>query len=549
MLKHNDPGVIYSPLPEKLPGRSLTLVKGACEVSGDRGWFGEFPDEEITLSLHRWSWLLRGVTDDPVAMSGDQGLALMRSWIRQCLDAPDFAADAYSTGERIVNGSLFLLLASEQEMPSDLTAAFKRMGRQVAENLEYHRSGQTGNHAFNNARALLFAGLVAKLPGAVDLAIAISKERLPKLVTSDGFLREGSSHYQFLFTRWVLEMLWIATREGHEAFVQLLTPYAGLLVQRCWFFLIQGETDGRWRIPLIGDVSPDFPPDWLLSLPWSTLACGIHRPDKLPQPPPQRGWKDLFGAVEGYGTSAPDEVSSFPESGWFRITHRPWTVFVRAQSHRGGSEASHSHHDLGSFELFCDGAKILADGGRLDYTCSPLSLYGKSALSHNTLLIDGLGPTCDGPSWLADRYRAVQVDTEVIQSGESRCITIKHDGFMRFAGDPIFHQRRIRLTRDGCWIEDWLDGKGSHRLQTRFHFAPDIELYRVPDHGWKLGDSGLRFLPALLADVVEQSGQFSQPFGGVFFPTYGGQDNSKTLDLSDTVNLPVSLTHALISEP
>jgi hypothetical protein len=299
---------------------------------------------------------------------------------------------------------------------------------------------------------------------------------------------------------------------------------------------------------LIGDVSPDFPPGWLLGLPWSSLACGVYRPDRLPQPPQQRGWKDLFGTIEGYGTSSSDDVASFPKSGWFRIDHQPWTVFVRAGSHDGGIQADHSHHDLGSFVLFRDGVKILADSGRLDYTCSPLSLYGKSALAHNTLLINGLGPTCDGPSWLDDCYRAVQVDTEVIRRGENTFVTIKHDGFVRFACNPIFHQRHIRLSHAGFWIDDQLDGKGAHRLQVRFHFAPGIELHRDPPHGWKLGDSGLRFVPDLLSEMGVQSGQASPPFGGLCFPAYGCQDNSKTLDLSDIVNLPVSFTHALILE-
>ncbi len=548
MLNHADPGVIYRPLPQKLPHRSLILAKGSFEVDGDPDWFKEFSDEEITVSLHRWNWLLHGLTDDPAPMSRDQGLALMRSWIRQCENRPGFTVDAYSTGERIVNGSLFLLLTSQQEIPSDIAAAFKRMGRQVAANLEYYRSGQTGNHAFTNARALLFAGLVAKLPGAVDLALAISNERLPKLVTSDGFLREGSSHYHFLFTRWVLEMLWLSTRAGHETFVQLLVPYAKLLVLQCWFFLVRSEVGNRWQIPLIGDVSPDFPPGWLLGLPWSSLACGVFRPDKLAQAPQQRGWNDLFGTVEGNGTSSPDGVASFPKSGWLRIDHQPWTVFVRAQSHQGSPEAGHSHHDLGSFALFCDGVPIITDSGRLDYTCSPLGLYGKSALAHNTLLIDGLGATCDGPSWMSDRYRAVRVDMEVIREVGNMVVTIKHDGFSRLAGNPIVHQRRLRLDRTGFWIDDRLDGKGAHRLQTRFHFAPGVELHCAPHRGWRLEGSSLRFVPDSFSDVVVQSGQASQPCGGLFFPAYGCQDNSKTLDLSDIVNLPVSYTHALIRE-
>lgn len=547
LLASPESSIVVAPAVSILPGK-LKLSVGWLEHEGRPDWAAAFPDQEITVSLHRWNWLLRGVTDESPKITRDQGLALIRSWLRDCLGNESFGHDAYSTGERIVNGSLFLLHSGDGGIPPDIQSAFQYMGRQVATHLEYYEGHLTGNHAFNNARALLFAGELALLPNAVEVAMTVICNRLPVLVTRDGFLREGSSHYHFLFTRWVLEMLWLATRVGHETFVRLLVPYARLLVMRCWFFLVRSEVGNCWQIPLIGDVSPDFPPGWLLGLPWSSLACGVYRPDKLPQPPQQRGWNDLFGTVEGHGTSSPDEVASFPKSGWLRIDHQPWTVFVRAGSHDGGIQAGHSHHDLGSFVLFRDGVQILADSGRLDYTCSPLSLYGESALAHNTLLINGLGPTCDGPSWLADCYRAVQVDTEVVRRGESTFVTIKHDGFVRFAGNPIFHQRHIRLSYDGFWIEDQLDGKGAHRLQARFHFAPGVELHCDPHRGWKLGNSSLRFVSDLFPEAVVQSGQASQPFGGLFFPVYGCQDNSKTLDLSGTVDLPVALTHALIRE-
>ena len=383
------------------------------------------------------------------------------------------------------------MLTGNSEIPQDIALALKVMGRQVASDLEYHPYEVTGNHAFNNARALLFAGLVANLPSAVDLAFAISKERLPKLVTPDGFLREGSSHYHFLFTRWVLEMLWLSDLKGNQEFVQLLKPYAELLVKRCWFFLVKSNPDGGWQIPLIGDVSPDFPPFWLLSLPWSFLACDVFRPSHLPMPPQQRGWSDLFGVVEGSGNSWYSQTEIFPISGWFRIEHQPWTVFVRAESNDGRMQANHRHNDLGSFVLFRNGSLLIADGGRFDYTGSPLSQYGKSALAHNSLLIDGLAVNADDASWFSNRYVAVSTDVDVKIEAEDTLITLKHNGFSRFATVPIHHQRRVRLSEDGIRIEDQLDGHGAHRVQMRFHFAPGIELNGDLHQGWKLGDTSI----------------------------------------------------------
>lgn len=549
LLSYHEAVAIRQPPPQAVPSCSLSLAIGSVEVAGDPDWSAEFPDDEVTISLHRWNWLLRGLTDSPALMSREQGLLLMRSWIAHCHERPEFAADAYSTGERIANGSLFLLLTGAEGIPPDIASAFRGMGREVAANLEYHRAGLTGNHAFNNARALLFAGLAANLAGAADLAFAIAKERLPKLVTRDGFMREGSSHYHFLFTRWVLEMLWLAERAQHTAFVQMLTPYAQRLVQQCWFFLVRSEAGCRWQIPLVGDVSPDFPPDWLISVPWSSLACDVYRPGELPEAPGQRGWSALFGSIDGHGDKPPmDAVAHFPHSGWLRVDHQPWTVFVRAESDVGGIQVGHSHHDLGSFVLFQAGTPLLIDCGRLDYTGSPLSIYGKATDAHNTLLVDDLGATCDGPSWLSGRYRAVRVAVEVERRGDDLMVTIGHDGFARLAGGPLSHRRRLELDRTGLRIEDRLDGTGRRRVQVRFHFAPGIELHSDSQHGWKLGNAPLRFVPALLPVVNIQTGRAQPPFGGLSFPVYGCQLSSNTLDLAGTVNLPTAVTHALLRE-
>lgn len=535
----------YKPFRVVLSPQPLTLAVGSFNIDDEKDWFEEFRDVEVTVSLHRWGWLLRGLTDAPASLNRDQGLNLMRSWIYNVLTHKTISRDAYSTGERIVNGSLFLLLTGKGEIPQDIVSAFRVMGRQVAENLEYYRLEQTGNHAFNNARSLLFAGLVADLPGAVDLSYAISEERLEKLVTPDGFLREGSSHYHFLFTRWLLEMLWLAERYDNQTFVNLLKPYAKLVVKRCWFFLVQSNADRSWQIPLIGDVSPDFPPEWLLSLPWSLLACNSFRQDPLPIPPQQRGWSDLFGVVKGTVISRPAQTVSFPKSNWFRIYSEPWTVFVRAETNDGSLQANHKHHDLGSFVLFRDGALLLSDVGRLDYTSSQMGRYGQSALAHNALLIDGLGVTADGPHWLSDHYLAVQSEVDVQQEVDSTIVMIKHNGFARLSDNPVVHQRRLKLCSRGFRVEDHLNGKGIHRVQMRFHFAPDIKLHFNSSHDLKVGDCGINFSPSPPLALLVQNGDVGPPPGGLFFPTYGQQVVCCSLDMSAALNFPIVLINAL----
>jgi hypothetical protein len=526
-----------------LPRRSLTLTSGSLEIRDPSEWRHEFDDVERTVSLHRWNWLLRGLTDDPTPLAREDGLTLMRSWIAECLEDGALSRDVYSTGERIVNGSIFLLVTGSGALPSDIVDAFRVMGRQVAQNIEYLGPGLTGNHAFNNARAILFAGLIGDSPEAVDLAEAIARERLATLVTADGFMREGSSHYQFLFTRWILEMLWIAERHRHARFVALLTPYAARLVERCWFFLVQQPTTKRWQIPLIGDVSPDFPPEWLIGLPWTSLARRVYQPEIMPAAPEQRGWFNLFGPVEDGITLADHTSGVFPASGWFRVEQGPWTVFVRAEQIGGALMASHKHADLGSFVLFENGAPIFVDIGRLDYTLSPLSRYGRAAAGHNTILIDELGPPPDGPTWLAAGYARVKADVAVTFAGEETVVSIKHDGFRRL-DETLSHERRLRLTRNRFVVEDRLEGLGARHVRTRFHFAPGAELQSAATDR-KLDGSRGTFEPDPRLQAVVQVGEQDESPGGLFFPSYGREQRCHTVDLSAMSNLPVLFSHTL----
>ena len=135
----------------------------------------------------------------------------------------------------------------------------------LTERLEY-LSSQTSNHVCNNARALYLSGYYFQCKTFKELASEILFLELPKLITKEGYLREGSSHYQFLFTRWMLEVNYFARLASDLTLQAYLKPYLELLLKQCEFFLVKSNNGGR-HIPLIGDISPDFSVDWLNNLP------------------------------------------------------------------------------------------------------------------------------------------------------------------------------------------------------------------------------------------------------------------------------------------
>ena len=95
---------------------------------------------------------------------------------------------------------------------------------------------------------------------------------LPDLVSSEGFVREGSSHYQFLITRWLLEVRFFAQSNNDFDFLKMLDKYCEKLESKCQFFQTGDTKDCLREYPLFGDISPDCSPEWLLHLSFSRLS-------------------------------------------------------------------------------------------------------------------------------------------------------------------------------------------------------------------------------------------------------------------------------------
>lgn len=509
-------------------------------------WFVEFEDQEVLNSLHRWNWLLYGLTEEnEFTLLRKEGLSLIRSWLKCCLHIERFHSDAYSASERIVNASIFLLTTGDKTVPQDIKNAFQYMGLGIAKNLEYYEADMTGNHAFNNARGLLFAGIISGLPYAEDLAFEVFQERLPKLVTNDGFLREGSSHYHFLFTRWALEIKWIASRSCNEKIAAFMNLYSVNLVKKCWFFLVNTSDSGQWNIPLIGDISPDFPPEWLLSLPWSVLALDVFTPDTLPLFEGERGWGALFGVNNGGDEFKRIGTESYPDSYWHRIEFNQFIFFAHAESSSGQLRSDHRHLDLTSFVLYHSGRPILIDCGRSDYTNSALSRYGRSALSHNSLIVNGLSADVDGPSWLQVAYKTLNVETELFVHDRSAIFTIKHDGFDRIANMNLTHAREFKFTSDSFEIKDILTGTGTCGLRICFHYSPEMRVSEVMESGFSFENMSAIFHFDSDLDAKVLSGESEAQIGGLFSTSYGTVSRCTTINIDGVVKLPANVISKL----
>lgn len=513
-------------------------------------WQMHSQDKEQLVSLHRWNWLLTKLTSQPSPEIGNWGIQNVYNWVSMNMDEKKLPVwETYTTGERICNVLLFWILLRDKkelnEIPDWLLNALSVMAKWVAYRLEYNADGHIFNHVLCNGRALYFYGRSLNVSSYQQIAYMIFYNELPKLVTSEGFLRESSSHYHYLFTRWILEIYWLAEITEDKKVKELIQPVARVLVKNCYFFLVTNNKKQEYDIPLIGDVSPDFPPSWLINLPWSKPALSCYRPDVIHKAPKPKGWGNLFGVVGGNTLTSYDrkEFKAFPESGWYRLDWNELTLFWHIEKEGIPLVPGHGHCDTGSFSLYIKGVPVIIDPGRYSYTSEKLGMYGKLARSHNNIVIDGYEP------FLYDKrypsfYRKSKVKVNWQEEDDFFKFSISHEGFYRIMNDKILFNRTFNITDNKIEIVDTFHGKLVHNIETYFQWAPDITTRKGQSENEYLifADAGLlkfaiRNLNEQFAAVDTICGDSILP-AGWFFAAYGRKEVSTTMGVFQKRKLP-----------
>jgi len=521
----------------------LKLVTGSKRLKSSNDWHIRYDDAEMNVSIDRWSWLLLGLSNKIFPFDYDDGLFLIRSWSSEFINDENLARqEPYSIGERISNGILFFKL-NKYTIPEDIILIFEKLTFQLVKNLEYYPNDLTGNHAFNNARALYLISDLIINKNIKFLALEIANERLNTLISADGFLREGSSNYQFIFTRWVLEMVWNAKELRDHKTLKILLPFAKKLLKQCWFFLLYDKFNKNWNYPLFGDVSPDCPPSWLISLTWSKIAINIYKPKNIPLAPKNIGWAKLFGGITDKHSSKNNLKINFSSAcGWHRIEFFDWTIFTHAPLKETQLRATHSHLDLCSFVLYLKGKPIIIDIGRYDYTNSYLSKYCKSTKAHNSLIINELGPETELFSWTNPSYSKININLTIEKSLNKIFIKINHDGYKRFVKQKIKHERNIILNKKNVIIEDFIKGNGNVIVNNFFNFGPDLNLLKIDDKIMKLSNQ-LNF--KINGDSIKTN-KSEKETSGWFFPSYGVKVPIIHLETKTEKSLPLTIINEII---
>lgn len=399
-------------------------------------------DIEIYFQQHRWASCLEMILTKEI---NHDEILLIKKWIKSPPNKSDPAWEAYSCSERIANLSLLLSfnpILQDKFDKDTLLTFYIESGNWLVDHLEYYGENQTNNHFLNNGRALIIAGVVLNHQDWTNAGLTIFRKFAPLLFSSDGFLREGSSHYQFIVAGWYFDGIEFAKTKTlllESDPLMKLAYQIGFACEQLGVSLLDMQTH-------IGDISPDINP----KLSWARL--------KILYP----YWfdSDLLSS----------EANTSEQNDWLFLQTPDNTLLARWSKHWPITWASHSHSDLGSFIWRHQEKWILVDPGRIDYTKS--SKKQLSAGSHNTILIDGIPPLAEsvlvGGIWFPRFYTKAQIQTKVSQGIGFKLL---HDGFTR-VHRGLIHAREVILSDDGLRVVDDLQGSGGVSVELIWHFAP-----------------------------------------------------------------------------
>ncbi len=454
-------------------------------------WRKNFSDPEDMAALHRFIWLYKmvwcNVSPNNKAEYHNIVINAIHSWIDifggTAKGHEHFEIwQTYTVSERIINWCILLGITSDDFVKDAvIVKSLIDQLNYIKGNFEYFGEKVTGNHFCNNGRALYIAGSMLRCSYYAELGKTIISNEYDRVIVDDGFLREGSSHYQFLFTKWFADIYWIAGVCGDYEFQKQIGCRLRKLIEGCIFFLtrVYGEDNTeQWTIPYIGDISPDYPPEWLMGVPWA--AAFLLRCEMLYDIPKGVGYHTFFlkGVSESENQDSAKHKPFKKSLDYGRMGNDMFTVFCHVNhSIYPNNLPGHFHHDTCSLILYANKSPLFIDCGRFSYETDVRGMRGKNFSGHCILIIDGMNPEINMRVFFDERflkeYAGQAPEMEILENGNQ--IKMMTEGYRRISGVGKY-SRIVTIEGSSVSIEDLVEGNGIHDVLLLYHVTDDTEI-------------------------------------------------------------------------
>jgi hypothetical protein len=267
----------------------------------------------------------------------------------------------------------------------------------------------------------------------------------------------------------------------------------------------------------------------------------------------------LFGAEAVQWTAKSDDLPhgprshSFKDGGLYIIGSRqpfPQQTVIDAGP-QGIGRSGHGHADALSIKVSFSNRPWLIDAGTFAYIAPGGERQAfRGTRAHNTLAVDGLDQAQpEGPfAWSALPVTQVEY---WIPGATFSFFAGQHSGYERLA-HPVHHRRFVFHLHGVFWlVRDVAEGRGSHLLETFWHFAPDLEIANL-DNSFLVSPAGgshpvadqsnhLTLLP------VSDPQWRSEMVSGHVSPAYGAMVSAPVLRCSAQIAVPAE--HAMLLLP
>lgn len=419
----------------------------------------------------------------------------------------------------------------------------------IADNIE--RSDVNGNHYLTDGVGLVFLGVFfRRSTGGAEWLRAgrdIVVSEMFNQTTEDGVDFEMSTAYH----RLVLEGFcssYVLLRAAGET---VPDPAWQRLERMCEFVQAYVKPDGS--IPLIGDADDGRMQQlgvqalnehrYLLS----TGAVLFGRADF--KATAAEYWDESFWLLGPESAAAFDRLPNqaqpvasraFPHGGFYLLRSPTAHVVIDCGEVGMRGRGGHGHNDILSFELFLNGINVVSDCGSYLYTASrEWRNKFRSTAFHNVVQVDDEESNrfiAPDQLWQM-HYDAHPVNPRWVTSADVDAFEGGHDGYARLA-QPVRLRRQVALDRHlpRVLVTDWVEGRGSHRLHSRFHLDPELEIDR------RGGDLRLHRLghEVWLLPIERETTIDVVP--GWVSPSYGVKRPSATVSHVTEAPLPVTRT-------
>lgn len=327
----------------------------------------------------------------------------MERWVALHPPRPDDAWHPYPLSTRV--GNWVAAIALEPEASSELVV--RSLWRQLLHLERNVEDDVLGNHVIRNARALVLGGSAFGAERLLERGFALLARELPEQILPDGGHYERSPVYHLVVLRDLLEI---------EATVPGTIP-AGVLTRMETFGSALRRPDGHPA--LFNDGTLELAP-------------------RLELPPP------------------PEGLAVFPETGYAVLRRDDVWLAFDCGAPSPAFLPAHAHADALSFQLWVRGRAAVLDPGMATYDAGSERDWFRGTRAHSTIAVDGgdqfelWGAFRSGP---LPRVSLVRATEEVLEAE----VEWPHG---------VRHVRRLTVARDELRVDDVVEGKGEHELES-----------------------------------------------------------------------------------